>query len=164
MMTFVAPLWTCSNISLVLLVLGFPGLAAVLQMGSHRGRAEDNSLPLSAGHSFSDAAQDIVGLLDCTSTLLAHVQQQSTRTPPPQYFSEGLLSLSFFSQSVHISVTASTQVQQNQSNEFHYSEENSGGTQQRLASQEVAVPQEGEAMPRGTHHSHSAPTCITWWK
>ena len=81
-MTFVALLWTCSNISLVLLVLGFPGLAAVLQMGSHRGRAEDNSLPLSAGHPSSDAAQDIVGLLDCTSTLLAHVQLFIHQDPP----------------------------------------------------------------------------------
>lgn len=45
-----------------LLVRKAPGLDAVLQIGSHKGRADgDNPLPLPAGHVSCDAAQDTVG-------------------------------------------------------------------------------------------------------
>ena len=45
----------------VFLVLGAPGLDAVLQMGPHKSGAEgDNHLPLPAGHPFFNAAQNTV--------------------------------------------------------------------------------------------------------
>ncbi|KAK4824675.1 LOW QUALITY PROTEIN: hypothetical protein QYF61_017255 [Mycteria americana] len=59
----------------VLLVLRAPELDAVLQVGSHQSRAEgQNHLPRPAGHASFDAAQDMVGLLGCERTLLAHDQ------------------------------------------------------------------------------------------
>ena len=58
----------------ITLVLGTPGLEAVLQMVSHDGRAEgDNPLPLPAGHPSVDAAHDALGLPGCKCTLLTHV-------------------------------------------------------------------------------------------
>ena len=59
----------------VLLVLGAPGLDTVLQMGPHNSWVEgDNHLPLPAGHSSFNAAQNTVGLPGCKRALLAHVQ------------------------------------------------------------------------------------------
>jgi len=59
----------------LLLVLGTPGLHAVLQMGPYEGRAEgDHPLTLPAAHSSFGVAQDAVGLLGCQLTLMAHVQ------------------------------------------------------------------------------------------
>jgi len=59
----------------VFLVLGTPGLDAVLQMVPHEGRIEGNDpLPLPAGHYTFDAAQEVVGFLGCKCTLLAHVK------------------------------------------------------------------------------------------
>ena len=59
----------------VFLVLGAPGLDAVLQMGPHKSGAEgDNHLPLRAGHLFLNAAQNTVGLPGRKRTMLAHVQ------------------------------------------------------------------------------------------
>ncbi|KAK4833105.1 LOW QUALITY PROTEIN: hypothetical protein QYF61_027771 [Mycteria americana] len=59
----------------VLLVLRAPELDAVLQVRSHQSRVEgQNHLPQPAGHAALDAAQDMVGLLGCKRTLLAHVQ------------------------------------------------------------------------------------------
>ncbi|KAK4819021.1 hypothetical protein QYF61_024137 [Mycteria americana] len=56
-------------------VLRTPELDAVLQVGSHQSRVEgQNHLPQPAGHASFDAAQDMVGLLGCEHTLLAHVQ------------------------------------------------------------------------------------------
>jgi len=44
-------------------------------MGSHqRGVEGQNPLPHPAGHAFLDAAQDMVGLLGCERTLVAHVK------------------------------------------------------------------------------------------
>lgn len=44
-------------------------------MGPHQSRVEgDNHLPLPAGRSSLNAAQDLVGLLGCKCTLLAYVQ------------------------------------------------------------------------------------------
>ncbi|KAK4823599.1 hypothetical protein QYF61_003799 [Mycteria americana] len=55
-------------------VLRTPELDAVLQVGSHQSRVEgQNHLPRPAGHASFDAAQDMVGLLGCERTLLAHV-------------------------------------------------------------------------------------------
>jgi len=57
------------------LVLVTPGLDTALQMWLHKSRVEvDNHLSHTAGHSSFDAAQDIVGLPNCKSTLLAQVQ------------------------------------------------------------------------------------------
>ena len=56
-------------------VLGAPGLETVLQMGLHKSWVEgDNHLPLPAGLSSSNAAQEIVGIPGCKRTLLAHIQ------------------------------------------------------------------------------------------
>ena len=44
-------------------------------MGSHQSRVErQNPLPRHAGHTCFDAVQDMVGLLGCRCTLVAHVQ------------------------------------------------------------------------------------------
>ena len=59
----------------ILPVVGVPDLDAVLQMGPHKSRVEGYyHLPLTAGLSFFNAAQDTVGLPGCKRTLLAHVQ------------------------------------------------------------------------------------------
>ena len=59
----------------VLLVLGAPGLIAVLQLGSHKSRIEgQNHLPWSASHISLDATLDTVGFLGCKCTLSAHVK------------------------------------------------------------------------------------------
>ncbi|KAK4815509.1 LOW QUALITY PROTEIN: hypothetical protein QYF61_003067, partial [Mycteria americana] len=59
----------------VLLVLRAPELDAILQVRSHQSGVEgQNHLPRPAGHASFDAAQDMVGLLGCEHTLLAHVQ------------------------------------------------------------------------------------------
>jgi len=57
----------------VLLVLGSPELHAGLQVRSHqRGAEGQNPLTCPAGHTSLDAAHDIVGLLGCECTLVAH--------------------------------------------------------------------------------------------
>ena len=52
-------------------------------MGSHESRVEgQNHLPLpAAGHTSLDATQDIVGLLGCKHTLLAHVESFINQHP-----------------------------------------------------------------------------------
>jgi len=63
-------------------VLRTPRLDAVLQERLHQHRVEgEDHLPQTAGHASFDAAQDMVGLLGCKSTLLARVQ-----LPIHQYF------------------------------------------------------------------------------
>ena len=48
---------------------------AVLQVGSHESRAEEqDQLPRPAGHASFDAVQDTVGFLGCKGTMLAHAQ------------------------------------------------------------------------------------------
>ena len=55
-------------------VLRTPHLHTVLQVRSHQHRLEgEDHLPSPVGHVSFDAAQDVVGLLVCKSTLLAHV-------------------------------------------------------------------------------------------
>lgn len=54
----------------MLFVLGAPGLDAVLQVGPHEGRREeDNYVPHPAGQALFDAAQDTVSLLRCKHVL-----------------------------------------------------------------------------------------------
>ena len=56
-------------------VLRAPELDAGLQVRSHQSRVEgQNHLPQPAGHTVFDAAQDMVGLLGCEHTLVAHIQ------------------------------------------------------------------------------------------
>ena len=94
----------------IFLVLGVPGLDAVLQMGPPKGREEgDNHLPLPAGHSSFDAAQDTVHLPGCKSTLLAHVQLFVHQDP--QILLHRTALCDFFPQSVHIPEIVLTQVQ-----------------------------------------------------
>ena len=62
-----------------LLMLGAPGLDTVLQMGPHKGRAEEDNHP--AGHLSFDAVQDTVGLLGHKHTLLAHVKPPVSKDP-----------------------------------------------------------------------------------
>ena len=58
-----------------LLMLGAPELDTVLQVGSHESGVEgENHLPQPAGRNSFDAAQDLVGFLDCERTLLGHIQ------------------------------------------------------------------------------------------
>jgi len=50
-------------------------MVAGFLVGSHQSRAEgQNPLPQPAGHSSLDAAQDMVGLLSCEWTLVAHIK------------------------------------------------------------------------------------------
>jgi len=59
----------------VFLVLGTPRLDAVLQLGCREtGLQGENRLPRPVGHATFDAAQGVVGFLDCKHTLMAHVQ------------------------------------------------------------------------------------------
>ncbi|KAK4821151.1 hypothetical protein QYF61_014246 [Mycteria americana] len=75
----------------VLLVPRAPELDAVLQVGSHQGRAErQNHLPRPAGHAAFDAAQDMAGLLGCERTLLAHVQLFVHQYPQGLFFRAAL--------------------------------------------------------------------------
>jgi len=64
----VALLWTCSNSSMSFLCWG---LQSRMQ-DSRWGR--QNHLPCPAAHASLDAAQDMVGLLGCQRTLVAHVK------------------------------------------------------------------------------------------
>ena len=86
-------------------VLMAPDLDAVLQMGLHEGRAEGDN-PLSAYcHPSVDADRDTTGLLGHTCTLLTQVQL---------FIHQNLLcraALKFFSQFVHTSGIALTQLQ-----------------------------------------------------
>jgi len=59
----------------VLLVLWAPELDAGLHVGSHQsGVKGQKPLPRPAGHVSLDAAQDMVGLLGCECTLVAHIK------------------------------------------------------------------------------------------
>ena len=72
-------------------------------MGPNEGRAEgDSPLPLPADRPSSDAAQDIVGLLCCKSTLLAHDQLFTLHNR------QVLLHIAAFNESVCISGIALT--------------------------------------------------------
>ena len=56
-------------------MLGALELDTVIQVGSHESGVEgQNHLPPPAGHASLDAAQDMVGFLDCKRTLPAHVE------------------------------------------------------------------------------------------
>jgi len=56
-------------------MLGAPELDAGLQVRSQESRVKgQNPLPRSAGHASLHAAQDMVGLLGCKRTLVAHVE------------------------------------------------------------------------------------------
>jgi len=73
------PLWSPSLDPLqklnIIPVLGVPVLDTVVQLRPCKGKVErDNHLPLPAGHSSSDAAQDTIGLLGWKTALLSHVQ------------------------------------------------------------------------------------------
>ena len=71
---YVALLWAFSK-SLTFPVLETPDSDIVLQMGPHKGRAEeDNHLPCPAGYPCSDVAQDIISLAVCSNTVLAHIK------------------------------------------------------------------------------------------
>lgn len=68
----------------------------VFQMGPHKGRAEEDSpLPLPAGHSSCDGAQDTICILGYKSTLLAHVHQDPDiilgRAAPQEFISQTVL-------------------------------------------------------------------------
>ena len=59
----------------ILIVLGAPELDAVLQVRSHERRVwGQNLLPWTAGQTSFHAAQDMVGVLGCKSTLPGHVE------------------------------------------------------------------------------------------
>lgn len=90
-------------------VLEVPGLDAVLQVGSHRGRAagEIPSMPCATSPIPIDAAQDAVGSPGSKHTLLICVQFFIHQNP---WFLSRAAVRVFFSQSVHISGVALTQV------------------------------------------------------
>jgi len=92
----------------VFFVLGAPGLYAVIQMGPHDGRRENNHFPCTAGPPSFDAAQDTVGLLGCKCILLVHVQVFVHQNPQVLLYRAALNE--FFSQSLYISEIALTQV------------------------------------------------------
>jgi len=87
--------------------MGAPELDAGLQVGSHQSGVEgQNPLPQPAGH--ADAAQDVVGLLGCEHTLVAHVQLFIHRYP--QVLLRAVLN-PFIPQPVLIAGVALTQMQ-----------------------------------------------------
>jgi len=64
---------------------------AGLQGGSHQGGAEgQNPLPCPAGHAAVDAAQFMVGLLGCESTLLGDVELLISQHPKVLLFRAAL--------------------------------------------------------------------------
>ena len=76
-------------------VLRNPNLDAVLQVRFQQRRVEGQDyLPHPAGHSSSDAAQNMVGFLGCEGTLLAHIQLAIHQYS--QVFSAGLCSILTF--------------------------------------------------------------------
>ena len=81
---------------------------SVLQWGLTRVEG-DNPLPLPAGHSSVDAAQDSVGLVGGKSMLLAHVQLFIHHDAQVLFHMTAFKK--FFSQSILVSGIASTQVQ-----------------------------------------------------
>jgi len=92
-----------------LLVLGAPGLGAVLQVVPHEGRVKgDSHFHCSAGHPSFDAAQDTIGLLGCKCALLAHVYLFIHQNPQVLLCRAALSE--FFSQFVYISRITLTQV------------------------------------------------------
>jgi len=94
----------------VLLVLRASELDTGLQVRSHQSRAEgQNYLPQPAGLASLDAAQDMVGLLGCKYTSVAHVQLFIHRCP--QVLLGRAAFHSFIPQTVLIAGVALTHVQ-----------------------------------------------------
>jgi len=93
----------------IILVLGAPGLGAVMQVGPYEGRAEAYShLPCPSGHPSSDAAQDAVCLPSSECTLLARIKvfiHQNTQV----LLGRAVLN-EFFYQCVYLHEIALTQV------------------------------------------------------
>ena len=83
----------------ILRVLGSPGLDAVLQMGPHEGKVdEDSALPLPAATSLLMEPRLLLGLSGCKCILLAHVQLFICQDP--KVLLRGAVLYEFFSQSV----------------------------------------------------------------
>ena len=94
----------------IFVLLGAPGLDAVLQRGPQKSQIEgDDHLPLPAGHPLFNAAQNTIGLLGLKHTLLAHFQLLVHQDPQVLLCRAALKE--FFSQSIVISGIATTQVQ-----------------------------------------------------
>ena len=93
-----ALLYTNSKLFLIFLVLGAPGLDAVLQMGPHESRVVwDNPLPFPADHPSFDAVQDTAGILSRKNSLLALSEEVHSLWPV-----ESLLVTFLFVTSEHV--------------------------------------------------------------